>query len=70
MFFCHSERAFGRGRIPAMSKQVRVINLLGHFIYDTSKIMVAAKLRFPSKNISSYQTRNPGFNRFQNTDPY
>jgi len=28
MFFCHSERAFGRGRIPTMSARIEVVNLL------------------------------------------
>jgi hypothetical protein len=34
--FCHSERAFGRGRIPALGRRVEVLKLFTPFIYDLS----------------------------------
>jgi len=33
---CHSERAFGRGRIPTLRRLVEVFKLLISFIYDSS----------------------------------
>ena len=35
--FCHSELAFGRGRIPTMGSRVRVVKMLLAFIYDSSQ---------------------------------
>ncbi len=34
--FCHSERAFGRGRIPRVIWQVEVIGMFAMFNYDWS----------------------------------
>ena len=36
LFFYHSERAFGRGRIPSGSGRDKVVKLMADFIYDSS----------------------------------
>jgi hypothetical protein len=33
--FCHSERAFGRGRIPTVKVRDKVVKLMADFIYDS-----------------------------------
>jgi len=60
-FYCHSERAFGRGRIPTAAAQVGGVKMYSVFNYDSSIESVGFFTAFRMTNKGDSSIENAGF---------